>query len=1044
MERKISHKVGVKILTETQLENVLPTYENFFHKVDVCREAAQRESEMNEKRHYQYNFMYDNVLSFLGKRGTGKTSVAFTLRKMIKEKYEKKHCDVVLPLIIPEVIPSNCTVLGWILAIVGEEITQLEDQITDLEKGEKNESCWSKCRYSEGMNGEEKLTIKLERLCQRFYAGSYDPSNESSYYKVIDYSVRQAVDYYNFGKGIAEIWDGWIDRIKYLYELKARKENETKKNEKATICPMIYFIFDDVDLAPEKIEELLSVIIKYLSHPNIMVLTTADESLFLEVIEKSLDKKIGRLPGEWRHYLMQNAQTPYAHWRHNLSEDNSEQEDLVYKTARMYLGKVLPTSTRYYLCMFNTAQQKENFCLEDGINLGIAVQNEIRLLINCCYRKRVNNFMLSNDKVVNFYLKFFGNTSRQIGNVYIALQELIETLKSISIRVQKGTLSEERALQKVYQNIRNFLSIAITANHDLAKVVEQIDGFVDEIYMWEYNQWRLYINYIYLNDFLKKKLSEESMQKKVQISMALYALLVFVENILLIVEYSFPNGITKRRTTHAVVYLTEYISTSVFSEQKLFRDDLHPDEFFAHYSNILDRLESIVDNKEKGARFHMEYLYSFREYSYKRPPKRDEVAKIFKSNPKWFGQLTAMLTMVYGNAYLITADDVEECMVSFDNIYLTGYQTRIDRILKSNIVNCFYPIKLQEMWLKVGAELQDAIEGTSSQNEYCYEMLEHIKGKLKRETQNLESNYIALSGVISIARSIVSKEGIGAKEYISILKMCSESAWYNMPSRKNLIRDVNGKKKLIRECIALISKEERGLGTQAILYDPILATDVLEELMKYNLGNSEQVMEVYDMLEAEIYTEESLNEKKKSASAVIISRFLYNELARLLSDCIIRLENWDNDDEYLVRDCRRTLDNLDIAIDFHKEENLTGAIFFTFRILFLELLQRAYLYQVVAERYESQNSMSSRELEYIRKPRNRESSTYYYNLFNTMVEMIEKPIHDIIRNESDIQESDTIIEENEEILIIKDSIIESYREERRRYATKLLRGNGNE
>ncbi len=40
MERSISHKVGIKLLTDTQLTNVLPTYGNLFHKIEVCRNVA--------------------------------------------------------------------------------------------------------------------------------------------------------------------------------------------------------------------------------------------------------------------------------------------------------------------------------------------------------------------------------------------------------------------------------------------------------------------------------------------------------------------------------------------------------------------------------------------------------------------------------------------------------------------------------------------------------------------------------------------------------------------------------------------------------------------------------------------------------------------------------------------------------------------------------------------------------------------------------------------------------------------------------------------
>ena len=80
MGRKNDHKVGIRLLTDIQLENVLPTYENLFHKINVCREVAYKELQENmkssRKRYYQDNFMYDNVFSILGPRGTGKTSVA--------------------------------------------------------------------------------------------------------------------------------------------------------------------------------------------------------------------------------------------------------------------------------------------------------------------------------------------------------------------------------------------------------------------------------------------------------------------------------------------------------------------------------------------------------------------------------------------------------------------------------------------------------------------------------------------------------------------------------------------------------------------------------------------------------------------------------------------------------------------------------------------------------------------------------------------------------------------------------------------------------
>lgn len=95
-----AHKVGIKLLTEQQLKNVLPSYQNLLERIENHRKQII-ESGGDEPRHYQYNMMYDNVFSILGQRGTGKTSVAFTLHRMFLDN-EAHPYDVVMPIIIPE------------------------------------------------------------------------------------------------------------------------------------------------------------------------------------------------------------------------------------------------------------------------------------------------------------------------------------------------------------------------------------------------------------------------------------------------------------------------------------------------------------------------------------------------------------------------------------------------------------------------------------------------------------------------------------------------------------------------------------------------------------------------------------------------------------------------------------------------------------------------------------------------------------------------------------------------------------------------------
>ena len=61
VEKNDMYKVGVKVLSDIQLKNILPTYENLFDKIRVCRSVADKSLNVkrseNKKRHYQYNFM---------------------------------------------------------------------------------------------------------------------------------------------------------------------------------------------------------------------------------------------------------------------------------------------------------------------------------------------------------------------------------------------------------------------------------------------------------------------------------------------------------------------------------------------------------------------------------------------------------------------------------------------------------------------------------------------------------------------------------------------------------------------------------------------------------------------------------------------------------------------------------------------------------------------------------------------------------------------------------------------------------------------------
>lgn len=1015
---EISHKVGVRLFSEVQLENVLPTYRNLFHKIETCRSVAQEELSKEKKRHHQYNFMYDNVFSIMGKRGTGKTSVVFTLQNMIRGKYGKEYNDVVLPLIIPEVIPDNCTVLGWILAIVKEEVKILENRVKKLERNREQEAYqeYEKCRYLDGRGNEESLSSRLEVLSQLFYAGSYNPSNEISYYRAAGNTALQTVDYYRFAQEIAGFWDAWVQEICYLRKL----EGGERKG-----CPLIYFIFDDVDLAPEKIDEILSVIIKYLSHPNLIVVTTADEELFLEVIEKRLDRNIGRIPGEWRSYLLNMKETKYITWN-SREEEQKKTEDIVSRTTRMYLGKVLPSSTRYYLRLFHTAKQKQVFCLEEQKDLGNGMAEQVDQLLEgirksaaCSKTDRApqnKNFMRPDVGVVNFYLKFMGDTSRQIGNVYIALKELIKNIIDVINEGDKREDETQKTLSSVYQDFRYFLCVSIRANHELAEIIGYVDDFVDEVFQQEYNQQKMYINYAFLNEFLRKSLNRDTKQRRVEIGLALYSLLTFLENLLLIMEDGIAGGITGRKKIHAVQHLTEYIERVAFEERHVFRDDMAPEQFFMHYSNLLDKLAVIVADEMSDMKFNMEYFYEFTTYKYRKLSGSEELLNMGLNNRKWFRQLTGMLFMVYGNVYLFDKANMEKCLVYADTTCLTDYQRVIHAFVRNRLRDCLRLAKLQEGWNP--NTFETAISATEDAKDF-YTLVQSIKHNFRYEGKE----YARLAEIIEMVDKLCRRTTDNPLED-SPLGYCSQAIQNDIKSDLDGLGERRVKERLLREYIQKIRKAGHSLGKKAIVFDVENVTHKLDQIAKLGYYWSRQ--------RANIVKKLGTFEEYEPGST-LVSKNVYSEIVRVFSSVLEEtkgIESGPFEEEAITRDeVEEILAHMDIAICLGDEEELASAVELGLRVLVVGYLECAYFYQTIAERYADGNNKSSKDLEEMDRD-GEKIDTYYYHLFKAMAELKGSG--------EETEKGGQSMEE--ELADIREDIIAVSARERQRYLDMLLQG----
>lgn len=980
-----THKVGIKILNDTQMRNVFPNYKDIINHIETHRKWLEQQ-QIRRFEQYQYNLMYDNVISIFGKRGTGKTSVAFTLHKKLED--DTKHpYDIVLPIIIPEVIPADGSALGWLLAIVKDQVLEFENEkprtTEESHRKKRSEEFWRNCKV-DAAGEDNALSDKLDKLVELFHSDKYNPANELSYNIAIGNSVKQSQNYYEFAKEIVAFWDYWIEAIRNAYKAKCNTEKE--------IVPFIYFVFDDVDLAPKRVDELLSIIIKYLSHPNIIVIATADEEMFLEVIEERLDRDIGRLPKEWRDFL--RIQTIKE--RETFIPE-SESGKLVRKTARRYLGKVMPTSTRYYLKLFNTVEEKHLFHLDDGKGLWEGICDQVSRL-NWHLEKKEKcdipneNFLTAQQSNRDYYLNFLGNTSRQIGNAYIGIKDFIDSLQEIIRNFKVKTLNRQEPehrsyIEEIYNCTWRFLYISVNSNHDLAERLKDVESFLNEMFWLEHNEWFLYINYAYLDDYIQIDLSELPKIEQVKMALQLYSLFHFTENVFLILENCTQQGITERRRIHGVSYLSAYLCAQVFDGRQRIRQHMTAGNFFSHYRTLLNRLERLMDEGLQEKKRTREYFYDFTELTEEVPEKL--ILEAFRTDRDWLWEISGMLSMVYGNLYLIGEREFESCRLYEPEEALTQYQTLIKDLLDQEIYKVL--------------DVFDCL--TAAKNVVNEKEIYSGKdGGVKRTIKELAKEYAE--------ELIKADEPVNEKQKKAVINMMP--AYY-------LIERINRKlqKMEIYPIIELLPIEEASdirfhleqeniregmFYVLRILYNSILEWDNKEHSIYvdtpgdlYNVayayrGEADCERELRRLTNY-IYQYIPKKYEKSNESWLIKENFVYTKIKERLNYIGYTYRRKTPDIEELLgfqEDMEWLAQKIDVGIRLDDENELEDALCLAIKVHLAIRIERLYLYYSIVEKYDRNYEYASSQIEYTGTEKDDFHRTYYYKLFSQMSHLMEK------------------------------------------------------
>ncbi len=583
------YKNGVKTLTETQIKNGLPGYDLLMAKIDAVRknasEIGKRDIEIFE------NLKYDNILSILGGRGAGKTSILFTLYHYLKDEMDNgKNINVLMPLVMPELIDDNDGFIGWILASVEKNLNLIENEIKQYGfRGEdtsygrmcKKYNFFNRCVFNE-RNGLREAFLSLKKA---YHSKKYI-SRRGEWDYSTDLEVVSNISCKSFD--LIEKFSGYWNKLAETYkELNNTKQNTTPGQE-----PLIFFMIDDADLKPQILNELIFALPKFFSHPNVVVIISASHKILNFTLKNYMYEQITRstLP------LMDLMDIEYKHNYEDREDDEFSQRikfhelrygreyDKIKTLTDEILRKLFPVSNRFYLKKYERYEEKCALGFEVSRNNTVRISNQFAEKLSQFKKeileihqknvigthKRENKTFKNKAETLeakekNFtlikkgetfemnspiYLSFLGKYPRDIVGGYYAFCDLLDEFK---IALQKFYIQNEKKydmgdaisdsfIDEMYDICMNFMNSIITSNRHLKPFCRNASELIFKKKM----HWRLYVDYSMVLDVLCNPNYYSENKKTPSHFVEMLCLLNFVEQLIVLV---YPT----RMTSHGFI-----------------------------------------------------------------------------------------------------------------------------------------------------------------------------------------------------------------------------------------------------------------------------------------------------------------------------------------------------------------------------------------------------------------------------------------------------------------------------------------------------------
>ena len=230
---------------------------------------------------------YNNTISILGSRGSGKTSVIMTLQKDLRdgrseqEKYAglPEDYNIAMPFLVPQDITEDQTLLGWIISQLLKKAEQIDRETSDAARDIWQSWEEDPQRMSILSNPFRECKDALLRAFTLRSRIAVRQSEGEDYTGDLVYSYMDAVRLdTELLVCLLKLISMMIDYYRYRIRKDAKATGDSPKKKFAE--PLIFFTIDDLDLTPTRSSEVIELVLRYLQHPNVVIICGWNQEQF--------------------------------------------------------------------------------------------------------------------------------------------------------------------------------------------------------------------------------------------------------------------------------------------------------------------------------------------------------------------------------------------------------------------------------------------------------------------------------------------------------------------------------------------------------------------------------------------------------------------------------------------------------------------------------------------------------------------------------------------------------------------------------------------